>query len=700
MLTISQVLSKATEYIRHLEKRYNRLQEENNTMRARIAAFEKLFMAGAMNGSIAPMQHPPTPMQYAAREAQQQDFMEPQNTAQGNAGAPSGMIQVPEDMKQILAAQMGAGQAYPVPAQPFHSGSQTMIQQQQLQQQHQEMPGRWGNAAPYLGKLMVGSLAGLMILEAVREGEVSNEQPEGRGLFALPFHLLRYLTTGLDFHVMGYHAHTSLKVLLLLGTILWVFIPSLFASDEEQPKKPQLSTLQAAPSLASSIHVRRQAWLTAVQSVWIPRHNLVLEAAALILKAAKLSVLNVVGAHGYKLLSRATEEQETARAKAWSIALDSQLAGGDVEINKSRLLITLLASGTLRDTPAKLMLKALHIRVLLWDMGQHRWKLGATNAIAASLARSSWNEARHLNQVLAGSRRTLSVQHEDELPDHLAKLVEQQCDDVLNPELIQRAHNLAFNKDTRHNLAAPIDGMDSVVDDTAIGSPMDAVSAWWSAQVLHEALTETLDRADGGPSARDSKIEMAIHTAPVGSVAQARAIVARAALSDQHRGSNIALALQTVGTGKNENPLAASVSLVDSGSSASSPDVRLALCCATAIAHLRRCQSKGAGLNDLRIIDSISTPRDHSEMSLLGFTAVMEVIEQVLEHKPAVETFSTSLERLAGGLRLWIGGPAGASCGLNANVRHKVLNRCLGITKNLVGMEVDTGYGSMSEAEP
>lgn len=693
-----QVLSKATEYIRHLEKRYNRLQEENNTMRARIAAFEKLFMAGSMNGSIAPMQHPPTPMQYTAQEPQQQDFMESQTTTQGNSGPPSGMIQVPEDMKQILSAQMSAAQPYPVPTQPFHSGSQTMLQQQ-LQQQQQEQPGRWGNAAPYFGKLMVGSLAGLMILEAAREEETSNENPEGRGLMALPVHLLRYLTGGLDFHVMGYHAHASLKLVLLLGTVLWVFIPSLFVTQERKPEKPQLSTLQPAPSLASSIHVRRQAWLTAVQSVWIPRHNLFLEASALILKAAKLSLLNVIGAHGYKILSGATENQETAHAKAWSIALDSQLAGGDVEINKSRLLITLLASGSLRDTPARLMLKALHIRVLLWDLSQYRWKLGITTAVAASLARSRWNEARHLNQILAEARRTTSVQHEDELPDHLAHLVEQQCGDVLNDELIRRAHNLAFNKDTRDGIEDPIDGMDSVVDDAAIGSPMDAVSAWWSTQVLHEALTATLERDEEGPAARDDKIEMAVHTAPVGSVAQARALVARAALSGQHRGSNIALALQTVGTDNNESPLVTPVSMVGSSSSPSSPDVRLTLRCATAIAHLRRSETRGVGLKDLQVIESIVLPKDSSAMSLLGFTAVMELIEQVFEHKSATETFSTSLERLAGGLRLWIGGPAGDDFGLNPTVRHKVVDRCLGITKSLVGMEVDTGYGSLSDDE-
>lgn len=669
-------------------------------MRARIAAFEKLFMAGAMNGSITPMQqHPPTPMQYTTREAQQQDYMETPVSAAQDGSAPSGMIQVPEDMKRIITAQLAGGQAYPVPHQSFQRGSQ-MIQQQQLEQQQQEQPGRWGNAAPYFGKLMVGSLAGLMILEAVREDEVGNDKPEGRGLFALPFHLLSQFTTSLDFNLMGYHVHTSLKLLLLLGTVLWVFIPSIFAAKDQKPKKPQLSTLQPAPSLASSIHVRRQAWQTAVQSVWIPRHNFFLEASALLLKAAKLSVLNLVGAHGYQLLSGATDDQETARTQAWSIALDSQLAGGDVEINRSRLIITLLASGTLRDTPSRLMLKALHIRVLLWDLSHKTWRLGMSNTMAAKLASAKWNEARQLNQHLIQARQNPSIPHDDELPDHLARLVEQDCDDVLNADVIQRAYNLAFNRDTKDGVDNLIDGMDSVVEDTAIGSPLDAASAWWSTQVLHEALTATLEKDEEGPTSRDAKIEIALHTAPVGSVAQARAIVARAALSDQHRGSNIALALQTVGTDKAENTPNASMSIYDSGSFASNPDLRLAMRCAMAIAHLKRSDANPeTNLEDLRIIDSIAIPQSASDMSLLGFTAIMELMEQVFERKAAAEAFSTSVEKLAGGLRLWIGGASGDECGLDAGVRHKVVDRCLGITKSLVGMEVDTGYGTLSEDE-
>ncbi|EXM09349.1 hypothetical protein NOF04DRAFT_1414061 [Fusarium oxysporum II5] len=693
-LNKATVLSKATEYIRHLEKRNNRLLDENGAMQARIAAFEKLFMAGAMNGAISPLQQPPTPIQYA-QDAQQ--FVG--GPSQDGNAQPGGMIQVPDDMKRIITQQMASGQPYPVPQQQFRGGNPALIRQQQLQQQQQMQQGRWNNAGPYFGKLMVGSLAGLMILEAMREDEVSNEKPEGRGLFAMPIQLLKSAASGLDLTVGGYHLHTSLRIILLLGTFLWVFVPSLFTQAPQKSKKPQVGVLQAAPSLASPIHVRRQAWLTAIQTVWVPRHNFFLEAAALILKTLKLSLRNAIGVHGYQAITGLTQEQETARVQAWSIALDSQLAGGDVEINKSRLILTLLASGTLPDTPARLMLKALHIRVLLWDLSQNRLQLGAINIVAAKLARSKWNEARQLNRLLTQLHRQSSEQHDD-LPEHLALLVEQDCDEVLNDDVIQRAHNLAFNTDTDYNVVTPMDSMDSVVDDTAIGSPLDAVAAWWSTQFLHRTLVATLEKDEEMLSTKVEDIELTIKAAPLGSTAQARAIVARAVLVDKARGANIASALQSMGNEKVDALLSSSICVVDSSFQASTPDLRLALRCAMAIAHLRRVEcTPGSTHQGLRMIESIMTRGNALQMSLLGCTATLELMEELYEHKAAAETFQASLERLSGGLRLWMGGSPGEKCGVASDVREKVVSRCLAINKSVVGIDSDTGYGSLDECE-
>ncbi|KAJ9151283.1 Sterol regulatory element-binding protein 1 [Pleurostoma richardsiae] len=699
-LNKATVLSKATEYIRHLEKRNNRLMDENGAMQQRIAAFEKLFMAGAMNGTMSPMQQPPTPMQYP----QDSSYM---NTPMGTPRGPDpqGMIQVPDDMKRIIDAQMAAGRPYPIPAQNFQQNP-ALLRQQQIQQQQQMQANRWQNTGPYFGKLMVGSLAGLMILEAARENEQSNEKPEGRGLFALPLQVLGPLVSGSHFSVAGYQFATgqvlhTLKLLLLFGALLWAFVPSLFAPKPPKSQKPSQTnaSLQAVPSLASPIHVRRQAWLTAIQTVWVPQHNFILEAAALILKTMKLSLRNTIGVHGYQMLTGLTEEQETARVQAWSIALDAQLAGGDVEINKSRLTLTLLASGTLPETPLRLMLKALHIRVLLWQLGKH----GVHNTFAAKLARSKWNEARQLYRMMNQLRRS-EASSDEELPEHLAILLEQDCDEVLNEDIVQRANNLAWNRSTTYDVVVDVDGMNAVVEDPAVRSPMDAVAAWWSCLTLQRVLTTSLSEEPTIETAAliDDEVNLAIKAAPIGSNAQVRAIVARAVLVEEKRGANIAVALQAMGPTLNpdKHPQYSKgvPPLIESPMSSilPDPDVQMALRCAMAIAHLQRFEVPPRSA--ISVIDGI-LPGPADGMSLLGCTGAFQLMQRLHQHPVAAEACTGSLERLAAILRIWIGSAEGDKPGLDQEIRHKMVDCCITITKSVVGMEEDPGYGSMSDCD-
>ncbi|RYP76478.1 hypothetical protein DL771_001712 [Monosporascus sp. 5C6A] len=719
-LNKATVLSKATEYIRHLEKRNSRLQDENNVMQQRLAAFEKLFMAGAMNGGLSPLQSqpPPTPVQYP------QDACGNLNGGYGASppmGASSrsdaqGMIQVPDDMKRIIAAQLAAGQPYPVPQQPFRPGP-PMVRQQQIhqQQQQQQMQARgWQNPGPYFGKLMVGSLAGLMLLEAVREEEPSNETPDGRGLFALPVQVLRSSLSSLSVNFMGYHVHGaqvvySLRIVLLLCGLWCALVPWIMARKPQDQKafKETQASLQAAPSLASPIHVRRQAWLTAIQTVWVPRHNFLLEAAALGLKTMKLSLRNLIGVHGFQILTGLTEDQEIARVKAWTIALDAQLAGGDVEINKSRLTLTLLASGTLPKTPLRLVLKALHIRVLLWEVGLSGVHLGISDTVASKLARAHWNEAKQLHRLLTQLRRGGQEQSDDDLPDHLAVLLEQDCDEVLNPSIVQRAHNLSWNRPTEHNAIGVTDGMGTVVEDHAVRSPMDAVAAWWSNLTLHKALKKSFVVGDDEPDTIQSVedgISLAIRTAPIGSVAQNRALVARALLCKGKRSLNIMAALQAIG------PVTSVLTSDRSGSSSrstsptpikdipssviTSTEIRTSLLCAMAIAHLEKYSPPEEPYDIYGLIDQIHPVTD---MGLLGYTATYTLMDCLAEHEYAAEACVTALERLSGTLRIW----TGKSNSLDPEVKHQIVERCLAVTRGVVGMdtETDTGYGSMSNDE-
>ncbi|RWA14789.1 hypothetical protein EKO27_g271 [Xylaria grammica] len=710
-LNKATVLSKATEYIRHLEKRNSRLMDENAAMQQRIAAFEKLFMSGAMNGTISPHQQhaPPTPTTYP----QESTTYAPSPMGTPSRPDPQGLIQVPDDMKRIIAAQLAAGQPYPVPQQTFRPNP-ALVRQQQIQQQQQMQAGGWQTATPYFGKLMVGSLAGLMLLEAVRENEQSNETPEGRGLFALPIHLLKFLTSNLSINFMGYSVQGarviySIKVILLLCSLWWALMPSLMDSKPTNPKQSkQIPALKAAPSLASPIHVRQQAWLTAVQTVWVPRHNFFLEAAALSLKTVKLSLRNLIGIHGYQMLTGLTEEQEIARVKAWAIALDAQLAGGDVEISKSRLTLTLLASATLPTTPLRLMLKALHIRVLLWELGLTGVQTGV-QVIATKLARSKWNEAKQLNRLLTQLRRSGQEFPDEDLPDHLAALIEQDCDEVLNSTVIQRAHNLAWNRATEHKAIGSFDGMATVIDDPAVRSPMDAVAAWWSSMTLQGVLTTSLlaseDESNDTSMHIEHEVSLAIRTAPIGSVAQQRALVARALLSDEKRSINIVAALQAIG------PVTAVLASSDDAATLSreaqpaplkelpsslvtTTELRTSLLCAMAIAHLQKYSPPDEPVNIYGVIKQIQPACD---MGLLGYISAYKLMDRLAKHEFAAEACATTLERLSGTLRIW----TGKEHALEPEIRHRIVGRCLAVTRGIVGMDfdTDTGYESMSETE-
>ncbi|KAL1889153.1 Clr6 histone deacetylase associated PHD protein-2 Cph2 [Sporothrix stenoceras] len=727
-LNKATVLSKATEYIRHLEKRNNRLLDENGQMQQRISAFEKLFMHGALSNanSMSPMAQPsPIAMQFGG--GGQQDpmasFMGATPLATPRAD-PAGMIPVPEDMKRILQAQAAAGRPYPVPQQPFQA-TPAVIRQQQIQQQQQQMQqNRWQTAGPYLGKMMVGSLAGLMLLEAAREQEIDPESTQGRGLFALPLQLLRPLVAS-DAHVGfgGYYFSTAqivsnLKFMVLLGMLLWAFVPSFFSAPAttKQEKSQQIrSSPQAAPSLASPIHIRRNAWLTAIQTVWVPRHNFFLEAAALILKMMKLSIRNMFGIQGYQMLTGLTQEQETARVKAWIIALDAQLAGGDIEINESRLTLTLLASHTLPDTPLRLMLNALHIRVLVRHLGKN----ALFDAIAAHWARGKWNAAREQNTLAMQLQRDgssgkavsgPSLQADDELPSHLATLLAEGCDDVLNDDVIQRAYNLAFNRPTTFAVpagAVDMDGMNAVVEDPAVRSPLDAVAAWFSSLLVHRILTTSLaaetDEAQSDlASSISTELDLASKIAPIGSHAQVRALVARAVLIDEKRGASIAVALQalrpSLNPDKHPHYSHGLPPLIDAPLTPLVPDreALMALRCAMAIAHLQRFAVPPQDI--LASVDAV-LPGAQNEVSLLACAAAFRLMLSLHSHKVAAETCAVSLEQLAGSLRVWIGGPAGDHGGLDAGVRHSMVRRCLAVTRSVVGMDHDTGYGSMSEGE-
>ncbi|KAH7038559.1 hypothetical protein B0J12DRAFT_257764 [Macrophomina phaseolina] len=704
-LNKATVLSKATEYIRHLEKRNKRLNEEVEALKARLESYDKFAMMT------------PNPMANAVGTPDGMRYQEDPFAAAAARGQPvsqaQGMIPVPESITnlQTMASQphyASQQNGYPVyttaPGRPGMQSHQHMVN------------GRRSNGM--MSKLMVGSLAGLMIVEGWREREESGENTEGRGLFALPLTFFgRYgsaLVPKFAAHSLSalYRSLPLLKLFLVLAAVVYLVIPVL--DPKSKPKKKAIPSikLQPAPSPASPVEVRRKAWLTAIQTVWVPRHNFFLEAAAVCLKALKLSLRNVVGWDGYAYVTGTTEEHEAARVKAWEIALDAQLTGGDAEISKGRLILTIMASGTLPNSPARLMLKAMHIRILLWEIanaGYGSWYM--FEEISAKLARKYWNKARaHQKALLSENDR--SGEQTEKLPDHLAALLDLECNNVMVDRIVQRAYNLAWNKQSAQN-TEPDEAMDSVVEDFAISSPLDALAAWYSSYVLNRALARYLESNTTSITDEvEDDLKLAIRTAPPNSVSQVRALVAKSILLEEDRNANIIAAFDSLPSqphipalkSKISSPRALLMNVV--GEAHIAADVRKSLTLVKCLALAETfvvTKSNEARMRATFVVNNTYLPE--TSLTLLSFVAAYKVLRIFSDEDKLLSESRQGLERIASSMRVWIGREAGRRSGLSSKTKGRIVETCLSVSKMLVGMqesssdEGDAGYASQSDEE-
>lgn len=652
-LNKATVLAKATEYIRHLEKRSKKLQEENEHLKNRLSAFEKLAtMGGVMAG-----------------------------------------------------------------------------------------PGRTGSTGPgggLMSRLMVGSLAGLMVANGLQEQEGNS-----RGLFATPLPFAMPFNMSVTQSALSSHySLLVLKVLLFFTAILYVFSPGVFDSKPKQAKAESVQpVLSAVPSLASPVEVRRRAWLTAIQTVSVP-HSFWLELAALVLKFMKLGIRQCVGWDGYSWLTGMTIEQEVARVKAWTIALDAQLAGGDQHVSHARLLLSLLASFTLPATPSRLMLNALHIRVFFWDLHFRffLWDLHlGFEALAKRLSAYYWSEARKLQKAPIHT-------NSEPLPENLARLLELQPSNVLNDCIIQRAYNLCYNRPTEFNdmEAYHDEGINSVVEDQSIRSPLDAVGAWYSSLILHRAFLASLkSKPKGSVVTRiEADLDIALKTAPPTSGAQLRVLASRAVLMCSAEGKDLQTLLRIF---KDDFAASERVSTGTWGEETGlqqhrmvtvTPDIKVALRCAMALTMIKQGSEKGR-LGGMRLFSDFdwsmgqqddfsimpkavngsatssafstsATPVPlppakkptilASQLGLLGFVVSWKTLTMIVSDKSLCHESRESVEMAAGALRRWSGHAVAEQAGVRKMVRMKLGSFCTRLATRMAGMEQFEGDEGSGDA--
>ncbi|KAK9313274.1 hypothetical protein V1522DRAFT_400304 [Lipomyces starkeyi] len=691
-LNKATVLTKATEYIIHLQQRNAQLQRENN------ALLEGKIPEGIMSVNGSPL-----------------------GADAGMMGGASGLMGVPTQQVVGDGNAIGRGTG---------------------------MMGSVGRNM--MGKIMMGSMAGVLVANSFNDVDGQNT----RGLASVPFMIRSSVQTAL-----GPHAQTAMSLirgLLLLGTVMYIFCPSLFENNSgNKGGKPQAASVffAAQPlSVSMPLEVRQQAWLTATRTVDVPPRATPLEIYAVARKLAKLALRRIVGFDGYKLLIGTTEEEDFVRTAAWKTAIDAQLGGGDANCSHVRLLITLLASFLIPATPIRAMMQALHINILLHDFRLFQ-------GVCDKYQRSLWDEARQLQRQQQEQGDSVDVS--EKTPDHLVHLLER--DDVFDADTITRAYNLTWNSPPGQGCISSTyrdEGFNSTMEDSAIKSPLDALAAWYSCRKLRGALVEVLD---GVPDA--AALEASVKVAPPNSIVHRRALIARSVLlgdicpeytremmeavredlkiagtkeevtssvSDtrtslhklqvQSPTGNASAGVSTsedeevdeIETEYEDELDEMSLPSVEDGSSSitedvvvtrspatsfttanvlrmlSSPDTRAAIRCALVQTLLPSRPYIAEKLySSLKVYEA-------SELGLLGFVAVLTTVRK-MQRRPPVERES---EALVGRARIWIGGDEGEAAGIATETRREIVKECVNIGMRLGGYadviadEEDEGYAT------
>lgn len=649
-LNKASILSKATEYIRHLELRNSRLEEENKALKTRLRQLDKAVIIeqssstslgsasspDSYSGTIDSLESPPSVFSHTD---------EPPNFGKSltSTNPPEGMIKVPDYIKKMRAN---------APTQGIFAESYIKDNPKPQQQTGQARRGMTPGS-----KLFLGTIAGLMVLQNVQK----EKEPDEKGLLAVPLNILNdYLATAFastqrtslawtqDLTPWSTWQFKAILSLLLTGGLavasaFFVFLYLFYArpkSENDSAKVASASGIRMTPA-----EIKRQAWLTSMQRLGVPQHRFFLEWFAVTSRWVEYSVCCLIGRSVYSWITGITEEDEKGRIKTWDIAIDAQLAGGDTEVSKSRLVLTIFASGTLPRSPGRIMLKAFHCRVVLWRVGEPGSFVSAVaNNVGRVLATYQWNLARELN-------RSLPKDHPDALPSHLAALLEMECNDVLLDPIVQRAVNLTWSRPTQEGLDEDEALLDVVAEDPAVQTFADSIAAWWSSHLLQTALLNSFDKeADGihGRKGLEKQINFALKVAPRLSAAHTRAAAMRAVLFEQNRLHDIKTVLSALPSKKNYQQSQEASNFLDSSIPMSvrnelAISVRSAMIAAIIKARTTNDTSFPSHLTIRKAINWLNgLPLDPLELTLISFAAVYHLLHTVVAYGDLLSSSSAS----------------------------------------------------------
>lgn len=649
-LNKASILSKATEYIRHLELRNTRLEEENRALKTRLRELDKAVLIeqsastsvgsasspDSYSGTIDSLESPPSVFSHT-------DDSTHSRKGSGSGNPPEGLIKVPDYIKKMRAN---------APTQGIFSESYIKDDPKPEQQNAHARRGMTPGS-----KLFLGTIAGLMVVQNISTKEES-ESTE-KGLLAIPINIIKDSIVNYAIPIRNtlllwgensglwraWQVRAMLNVfltaLLVVGSAFFVFLYLFYARPKSQDDAQKVSSANGVRMTPAEI--KRQAWLTSMQRLGVPQHRFFLEWFAVTCRWVEYSFSCLLGRNMYSWITGITEEDEKGRIKTWDIAIDAQLAGGDAEISKSRLVLTIFASGTLPRSPGRMMVKALHCRVLLWRVGEPgSFVSRIANNVGRALATYQWNLARDLN-------RRLPNNHPEALPSHLSALIEKECNDVLLDSIVQRAVNLTWSRPTQEGLDEDEALLDVVAEDPAVQTFMDSIASWWSSHLLQNALLHSFDVGSGGTDSRkhlQRQINLALKVAPRLSTAHTRAAVMRAVLFERDRLCDINLVLAALPSKKHqESPVS---NFLDSSlPMVVREEIAIAVRCAMIATIIKaRTTNDTSFPSHLTIRKAINwlnqLPLDPIELTLISFAAVYHLLHTVVAYGDLLSSSSAS----------------------------------------------------------
>lgn len=669
------ILTKAIEYIQHLEKRNAFLEDTNNMLRNHRCDISTTIYEKSPALEKEPSKDGSSISSNSLSRSPSSGI---------TTDEPRGMISVPEDIRRLRESVL---------PQPHYADS-ISYETNTEGTSSSNISVRGGKL---IGKLMLGSLAGLMIMDGVGG---TREGGRDRGLFALPVpSLLPFLRmlwniqshpSTLPYNRFLLPLARGFIVFAMLGIILFLY---LFNS------KPKIGRVRVAfdksisRDSASPLEMRQNAWLTAIQTVRVPRHTMLPELLALILETHAYLARKVIGWRRYSWLTGRNEEDEVARVRAYDIAIDAQLVGGDTELSRSRLVLTLWASGTLPVSPARLMLKALHIRLTFWQASRSLWITRVIDCAGRHLAYSQWRLAQELIDSPKISKNSGAS---DPLPNHLVRLLQQPIDEIMTDNAIRNAHNYAWNRD----FLDPGDGDCNLhSEDTASLGSLDALAVWVSNSNLHKALSAFVECSVS--KTIQSQIALALGTAPPGSLSSIRALTAAAALYEADREVNIACVLQSISL-SSDCLLSASSPTVPLIPSDACQDIPIAIDCAQAMIALVSSKSSSSGLpRALEVLEkALSGPRS---MKPLARAATYQLMLELAKHPGLLGIASYRFHQVIVNAVMQLDESMPQKLDSHYKIRsnYKIALQKLiqhGTEKRRLSIaSVDTGYGSMND---